>query len=555
MLRSLYINNIAIIAQLNIEFHAGMTSITGETGAGKSIVIDSLALSLGARADQSLIKHGCDQAEVIAEFDISKNSSATQWIKRQQLELDEPQCILKRKLYANSPSKSFINDRPVSATVLSQLGERLVTICGQREHLNLIDPAARLAIIDNHAQTATSLKKIQEAYKALSNINDQIQALKNAQSEGVDHVDLLSFMIDELEQGNYTADDYHQQDKVQKRLSHNSDIVHAVNTSIELLNSSASENVVQLLSQITKLLNNSLKFEPRLKNALETINDATIACEDAVTELTDISGKLEIDPDQLAQVEQKLSSYHNLARKHRCEPGELETKLNELNTRLNFIQNSDQQLQKLKLQRDTLTTQYYDMAGVLTQKRCKSAKRLSKLISLQLAQLNLKGSTCQIECTTDVESIHPKGQDSIRLLISTNSGQPPGPVEKIASGGELSRIGMAIALETSQQADNAVLIFDEVDSGISGKTADIVGDKLKDLALKNQTICITHLPQVACKAEHQLRVSKNNKNKSKIKLDYLDTESRVIELARFLSGKEITDESLANARVMLKESI
>ena len=202
----------------------------------------------------------------------------------------------------------------------------------------------------------------------------------------------------------------------------------------------------------------------------------------------------------------------------------------------------------------TMIQNYKKSAKALSKLRINAAKTLSKAITKQLQQLNLKGSVCMIECKTDDSALTATGQDTVQFLVSTNDGQPPGPIEKIASGGELSRISMAIVLETSLQAGNAVLIFDEVDTGISGKTADIVGDKLKQLAKKNQTICITHLPQVACKAKHQLRVSKSAMENSPVKLDYLDTEARIIELARFLSGKKITDESLANARVMLKDS-
>ena len=551
MLRSLYINNIAIISELDVEFHEGMTSVTGETGAGKSIVIDALALGLGSRADQSLMKHDTDKAEVIIEFDISGNKPAQRWLANQELDLDEPHCILKRRLYGNKPSRSFINDRPVSAAILNELGQWLVNICGQQEHLNLINPAARLAVLDQHADTYNDLKALRSIYKELKQIGKQVKALQKAQGEDEQHNDLLVFLIDELEQGKFSADDYRQLDENHKRLSHNSEIISSINTSVDLLQSSTQGNVSELLSQATKMLISASRYEPKLKNALKTLESAQIATEEAGSELTALLQQLDMDPGQLQELEQRLSSYHQIARKHRCEPSQLEEKLDSLSRRLSVIENSDAELKVLGEKQNKLNLEYTEIANNISKLRCDSAKSLSKAITRQLQQLNLPGSACHIECKTDSTVISPGGQDSVRILASTNKGQPPGPIEKIASGGELSRISLAIALESSVQAGNAVLIFDEVDAGISGKTADVVGDKLKQLAKKNQTICITHLPQVASKAKHQLRVSKHS---SQVKLDYLDTEARVTELARFLSGKTITDESLANARVMLEES-
>ena len=554
MLRSLYIKNIAIISSLSIEFHEGMTSITGETGAGKSIVIDALSLALGARADQNLLKHDSEKAEIIIEFDISDHLPAKNWLHDQELELDEPLCILKRHLYSHRPSKSFINDRPVSATALSELGQMLVNICGQQEHLNLVNPSTRLSIIDQHAKTDKLLKSLKTIYKQLKDIEQALKDLNNARNEGEDHNDLLAFLVDELRQGNFSAADYQTLDNDHKRLSHNSDIINSVNTSIDLLHGAAQNNIVDLLNQVSKLLDSASHYEPRLKNTIATLDSANIACEEAMNELTALSQHLDLDPAELHELEQRLSSYHTMARKHRCEPAQLEEKLHSLEAKLELIENSQAQLDKLTVQQLELTNNYKNIAQQISKLRRKSSKSLSKSITAQLQQLNLKGAACVIECKTDTSVINVSGQDTVQFLVTTNAGQPPGPIEKIASGGELSRISMAIVLESSTRAGDAVLIFDEVDTGISGKTADIVGDKLKQLATLNQTLCITHLPQVACKAQHQLRVSKSNDKHAQVKLEYLDTEERVIELARFLSGKKITQESMANARVMLEDT-
>ena len=346
MLRSLYINNIAIITKLGVELHDGMTSVTGETGAGKSIVIDALALGLGSRADQNLIRHNADHAEVIIEFDISKNKSAQNWLQTQELDLDEPLCILKRRLYTNKPSKSFINDRPVSASVLNELGQTLVNICGQQEHLNLVNPVARLAIIDQHANTSDQLKVVKSTHKKLKLIEQEITALQKAQGDSEENNDLLAFLVDELVQGNFSASDYQQLDENHKRLSHNSEIISNVNSSIELLQSSSQASISDLLNQVSKQLESASRFEPRLKNTLKTLEGASIACEEAISELTDMAQQLDLDPAVLQDHEQRIASYHNMARKHRCEPVQLEEKLASLEQRLEFIDNADGQLEK-----------------------------------------------------------------------------------------------------------------------------------------------------------------------------------------------------------------
>lgn len=554
MLRSLYIDNIAIISQLSVNFHDGMTCVTGETGAGKSIVIDALALALGSRADQNLITHNREKAEVSVEFDISNNSAAQSWLDKQELMLDEPLCILKRILYSNKPSKSLINNRPVSAGMLNEIGQLLVSICGQQEHLTLINPASRLAVIDQHANVTAELGSLKMLYRQMKQNKQQIHELQQIRSQAVEHDELLGFLIEELSQGKFSAADYKQLDENHKRLSHNSDIVCAVNASIELLESSMQQNIHDSLNRVLKLLAQACRFEPRLQNTLKTLEGASIACTEAASELNAISHQLEMNPDELLHVEQRLSRYHDMARKHRCEPAQLEEKLESLQQKLEVIENSDALLKSLADQQAQLTVEYNKIAQEISRARQRCAKSLSRTITAQLQQLNLEGARFDIECKTDTDVTHVNGQDTVRFLVSTNRDQPPGPIEKIASGGELSRISLAIALESGAAAGNAALVFDEVDTGVSGRTADVVGDKLKQLSKKNQTICITHLPQVACKADYQLRVAKRSDKKAQVKLDYLDTEERVIELARFLSGRKITEESLANARVMLMQS-
>ena len=553
MLRSIYINNIAIISKLNLELHEDMTSITGETGAGKSIIIDAVALALGGRADQNLLKHGQDKAEIVLEFDVSKNKQAITWLQENEFELEEQQCVLRRQLFQDKPSKSFINERPVTVQLLKQLGDLLVNICGQQEHLNLVQSKKRVEIVDAHAGNRGLLEKVTTTYKDLKLIRQEIERLQNTDSIDTDQIDMISFLINELEQGNYSAEHYHQLDQEQKRLAHTTDIANAVNTSVQQLKESDAYNVLNSLNESIKLLNSAGKYEPRLAQISVTLTEATIACEDAVSELISIANKIEFSPAELNDIEQKLTAYHDLARKHRCEPDALETKLAALQERLDLIENRDKKLAYLNVTEKTLLDQYTKHASNLSQSRTKSASTLSKSISRHLKELNLADAVFQIWCDIDETKISPNGQDLVEFLVSTNKGEPPGPIDKIASGGELSRISLAVQLEVNNLFNNSVLIFDEVDAGISGETADIVGNKLKSLGKNNQVVCITHLPQVASKAKHQLKISKTSQEPM-VELNYLNNEDRIKELARFLSGKKITQESLDNAKIMLQES-
>ncbi len=553
MLRSIYINNVAIISKLNLELHQGMTSITGETGAGKSIIIDAVALALGARADQNLLKHGQDKAEIVIELDVSENKQATAWLEENEFELEEEQCVLRRQLFQDKPSKSFINDRPVTVQLLKELGNLLVNICGQQEHLNLTLRKKRTEIVDGHAGNQELLEKITRIHKDLKQIQDEIDALQNTDSVETDQIDMLDFLINELEQGDYSAENYQALDQEQKRLAHTTDIANTVSIAIQQLKESDSFNVSESLTSSIRLLDNAGKYEPRLIQISTTLTEASIACEDAVSELISIADKIEFNPAELNDIEQKLTTYHDLARKHRCEPDALDTKLAVLRERLDLIENRDKKLVQLKENKKTLLDQYVKTASELSQKRIKSASILSKSISEHLKELNLPNAVFQISCDVDKTKISADGQDLIQFLVSTNKGEPPGPIEKVASGGELSRISLAIVLEVNNLLNDNVLIFDEVDAGISGETADIVGNKLKSLGKDNQVICITHLPQVASKAKHQLKISKSDQEPM-VELNYLNTEDRIKELARFLSGKKVTQESLDNAKIMLQES-
>ena len=553
MLRSLYINNIAIISQLNLELHDGMTSITGETGAGKSIIIDSLALALGSRAEQNLLKHKTNKAEIIAEFDISHNTQALQWLEANEFDLDEPQCVLRRQLHQDKPSRSFINDRPVTVQLLRELGDLLANICGQQEHMNLIQANKRMEIVDAHANNKNALVALQNSYKDLTVINEEITQLQAADPIDNDQLNMISFLINELEQGNYTAENYQVLDEEQKRLAHATDIANAINTTINAIKSEETHSITDLLNDSINSLDTAKKYDQRLTSIIETLTEANVAVEDAASELVQLADKLEFDPEQLAVVEQELATYHDLARKHRCEPDELESKLSSLQQRLDSIGNRDAKLTNLKKQQKGLLDHYHKQAEEISMRRSKSSITLSKSITKHLKDLNLPNALVNIECKRDNSKISQSGQDNIRFLVSTNKGQPPGPIEKIASGGELSRISLAIQLEVNKLGKSSTLIFDEVDVGISGETADVVGHKLKALGDTGQVICITHLPQVASKAKHQLKISKQNKQAA-VELNYLDTEDRIKELARFLSGKKITQESIANAKVMLQDS-
>ncbi|MFM2476341.1 DNA repair protein RecN [Celerinatantimonas sp. MCCC 1A17872] len=552
MLTQLTVQNFAIVRFLELDLSSGMTTITGETGAGKSIAIDALGLCLGERAEAAMVRPGEKRAEVSARFDIHKNLAAQKWLQDNQLD-NGGECIVRRVVTHEGRSKAYINATPVPISQLKQLGTKLVAIHGQHAHHELLKPAQQLRIVDSYSRHNNQLEQVAQAFQQWQSLRHEKDRLLTQQAEQQSRQQLLEYQVQELDEFALQPDEYQQLDQQHKRLSNSSELLDGCQQLAMLLSQDDEVNVLSMLSQGSKKLDDLLEYEPKLQSAYDLIQEAIIQVEEAGHQLSQSADQLEVDPEEFAQLEQRLSTSLDLARKHQVPPEQLPQLHLHLAEELAQMASMDDFLKKIDEQIANSWQNYQDAASRLSQSRQRQAKQLSHLLEKSIRELSMPKAKCQLEITADPEHPSPNGWDKAELLVTTNPGQPLQPLNKVVSGGELSRISLAIQVICAENIQVPTLIFDEVDVGISGPTAAVVGQMLRLLGQTNQVLCVTHLPQVAGNGHQQLRVSKKQQKQStETTMEVLDGEQRVEELARLLAGNEITEVALANARELLK---
>ncbi len=551
MLSHLYIKDLAIVTSLAVEFASGMTSLTGETGAGKSILIDALGLVLGDRADNSLIRSGSERTEVSAVFDLSDAPRAAAWLEQQALD-DGDECILRRVLVRSGSSRAYINGSPVPLKSLQALGELLVDIHGQHAHQSLLRPEQQRLLLDAFAGNRAQRKKVKQLFNDWQTARQQLETLAATALERNEHLELLQFQIDELSRLGLSPGEIEQLDQDQRLLSNASLLLQQCTRIDQLLN--AEEGSVRtLLSSANRELSEILPMDPALNECQELLEGATIQIDEAISSLRSYADGVELDPLRLEQVEQQLGELHDLARKYHCRPVELPARLQTLQEELAQIEHSDLQLEALRQQVAGLEADYLAQAGILREEREAAARRLEKAVTEQIRTLAMPDGRMEIRLQPLEQSQYAAhGMDRVAFLVSTNPGQPPQPLAKVASGGELSRLSLAIQIATIGCNPVPTLIFDEVDVGIGGGVAEIVGRLLRQLGGKQQILCVTHLPQVAAQGHHHLLILKEN-DKAGVRsgVTPLTGEARVNEIARMLGGIKITEQTLAHAREMI----
>ncbi len=545
MLTHLHIQNFAIIDRADIEFYPNMTVITGETGAGKSIILDALELVLGARAESSFLRPDQNNCEITASFNIDQNLAARQFLEERNL-LSDDECILRRVISKDNKSKAFINQRPVPLQVLRECSETLISIHGQHEHQTLISRETQRNLLDNfgnHHALTQSLKNLFLKYQETSNLyTQQKQNLSHRDSK----LDFLKFQVEELDKLNLSSTELDQLEQEHKQLANISKYLNTYQTLQQLLD----ETLLVTLSKTISLANTLPSSN--LNTLLETAN---IQLSEASTELTALLGNMDLNPERLSEIENRLSRIHDIARKHRIKPHDIPELHTKLQQELSVLLKLDNQLDALEKQLAEIKIDYLGVAQKLTLSREKAAVSLSKAITQYMKQLGMGGGKIEIQLTPLSLAENPitqYGLEKIEFLVSANPGMPLQSLSKVASGGELSRISLAIQLIATETTKLPILIFDEVDVGIGGATAEIVGKLLKQLAKNTQVICITHLPQVAAQGSHHISVSKTSTDdhtKSQIKI--LNSEERILEVARMLGGVTITEQTLAHAKELV----
>ena len=554
MLTQLTINNFAIVRQLEIELAKGMSVITGETGAGKSIAIDALGLCLGQRIETSMVREGQERAEICASFFIEPTNPAYQWLQEQELQdSDNPSdCILRRVINADGRSKAFINSTPVSASQLKEIGQYLIHINGQHASQLLLKNDYQLQLVDTFAHHKDLLAQMREDYRAWKNLQTQVKTFQQKVSENEAKKQLLQYQVEELDEFALRPNEYLELEEDQRRLSNSEQLTQLSQSALQLLSENETVSIDSMLYRATQYINELSELDPRYVSVQTMLNDALIQVQEATSEVQHLASHIEQDPMLLQEIEQRLSQALQLARKHNVKPEELVDWHQKLKAELTALLDFSESEERLILEEKAAFEKMQHTAKQLHKSRSQAAGKLAQQVTHSIKGLAMENAEFFIEVNSDLTKVAANGADNIVFTLRSNLGQQAQPLAKVASGGELSRISLAIQVLTSDQSAIPTLIFDEVDVGISGKTASVVGKLLRQLGDKCQVLCVTHLPQVACHGHHQFNVEKFTvDDKTETKMTALSQEERVPALARLLGGSEITDLALANAREML----
>ena len=550
MLRTLSIRDFVIVDSLELEFHPGFTVLTGETGAGKSILIDALALALGERGDAAVVRAGCERADIGAEFDIEHLPELGQWLRAAELEGDPGSILLRRVIDRNGRSRSYVNGRPATLSQLREAGEWLVDIHGQHAHQSLLKADAQRVLLDAHAGLAPLALEVAQTYR-------HWQKLAQARAEYETHAarrnaerEQLQWQVQELEQLALLPGEWDAVQAEHTRLAHAAGLIEGVQAALNVL-SEADAACLPLLSGTGARLEALLGFDARLREALELIRSGEAQVQEAVYALRHYADRLELDPQRLAAVEARMQAIHGSARKFRLEPEELPEHLRQLQARLAELEVASD-LEALVKQEQQARSGYFELAAKLGAGRKKAAAKLGKEVTRAMQDLAMAGGRFEVGLNPYPPEGSVHGAEQIEFLVAVNPGVEARALARVASGGELSRISLAIQVITSKAALVPTLIFDEVDAGIGGGVAEIVGRQLRTLGRERQVLCVTHLPQVAAQADRQWSVSKSGvEGRVKTAVSVLDRKARIEEVARMLGGTEITATTRKHAAEML----
>ncbi|MDG6855548.1 DNA repair protein RecN [Glaesserella parasuis] len=553
MLTQLTINNFAIVRHLTLELNEGMSVITGETGAGKSIGIDALGLCLGYRSESSMIRNGADKADISATFSMQPTSPAYLWLKEHELlDEDNPQeCILRRMINQEGRSKAFVNNHPIPVSQLRELGQYLIHLNGQHAPQLLLKSEYQLEVVDNYANLHPLLAEMATQYHSWQKLHKQVKNFHQQCQENEARKQLLQYQVEELDEFAIKEGEFEQLEEDHARLANSEQLTELSQSVLNLL-SDDNANVDTMLYRAIRDLEELVEVDSQYQSALEMLNEALIQVQEASSEINHLANKIEQDPELLNELDQRISQTMQLARKHHITPDKLWQKhlglKQELQTLLDFAENEEQ----LIADEQQAYQQCVELAEKIYHKRVDAGQKLSAQVTKQIKQLAMENGEFFIDIQHNLDKLSANGADFVEFNLRSNLGQNAQPLAKIASGGELSRISLAVQVLTANKLSTPTIIFDEVDVGISGPTATVVGRLLRQLGKKCQVLCVTHLPQVASHGNHHFNVQKQvENNQTETKMSLLTPKERVKALARLLGGEKITDAVLANAQEML----
>jgi len=551
MLAQLTISNFAIVRELEIDFHSGMTAITGETGAGKSIAIDALGLCLGGRAEADMVRRGANRADLCARFSLKDTPAAQRWLEQNQLE-NGRECLLRRVISADGRSRGFINGTAVPLSQLRDLGQLLIQIHGQHAHQLLTKPEHQKTLLDGYTGEYALTQIMAERYRQWHKSCRDLAQHQQQSQERAARADLLQYQLKELNEFNPQSGEFEQIDEEYKRLANSGQLLTTCQHALTVLADGEESNLQSQLYAAKQLVSELAGMDSNLSGVLDMLEEASIQLSEATDELRHYHDRLDLDPNRLFELEQRISRQIALARKHQITPEELPDLYQSLLEEQRMLDDSAGSLESLS----QLVVEHHqlalDTAKQLHTLRQNSADELTRLITESMHSLSMPHGVFAIDVAFDERHLTAEGADHIEFRVTTNPGQPLQPIAKVASGGELSRIALAIQVITARKMETPALIFDEVDVGISGPTAAVVGKLLRQLGESTQVMCVTHLPQVAGCGHHHFFVCKETDGEmTEPHMHPLDKRARLQELARLLGGSEVTRNTLANAKELL----
>ena len=553
MLTQLSVNNFAIVRHLVLDLEQGMSVITGETGAGKSIAIDALGLCLGYRSESSMIRHGADKADISATFFMQPNSPAYQWLaERELLDEENPQeCILRRMINLEGRSKAFVNNHPIPASQLRELGQYLIHLNGQHAPQLLLKNEYQLELIDNYANLHADLAEMQQSYQYW---RKQYQLRKNYHQQCAENEarkQLLQYQVEELDEFAIKENEFEEMEETHARLSNAESLTELSQSVLEVL-SDDNVNADSLIYQAIRDLEDLAEVDTRYQSALDMLNEALIQVQEASSEVRNLADHIEQDPEMLKELDERIAKTISLSRKHHVLPNQLWQHHAKLQQELQELLDHSQNEQTLIEQERAAHQQCVQLAEKISVKRKQAGEKLAEQVTQQIKQLSMENGEFFVDVKFDPKKLSPQGADFVEFNLRSNLGQLMQPLAKIASGGELSRISLAVQVLTANKLSTPTIIFDEVDVGISGSAATTVGKLLRQLGKKCQVLCVTHLPQVASYGHHHFNVQKYvENNQTETQMTHLKEEERISALARLLGGSKITEAVLANAKEML----
>ena len=552
MLTSLQIRDFAIVDQISVEFDPGMTVLTGETGAGKSILVDAVGLVLGERGSSQLVRNGAKRAEFSAAFDISKLPDVGKWLEQQALDQDED-CLLRRVISSDGRSRAFVNGNAVTVQQLKSLGELLLDIHGQHFHQSLGRKPVQRDLLDHFGDLLELRRGTEAAFEKWHLLQERLDKLQNADADRASRLDLLNFQLQELEALGVTGGEFENLQAERQKLKHSGSLAEGVSAAMTKLSADIEADASSLLADAGRAIEALVEFDSELGAVGELLESASIQISEAVDALQRYGESIDTDPARRDWVEERLDAMQSVARKHRVEVKEVWSLTEKIRSEHDELSHAEERGRELEEQLAASFDDYRKHATLISTARKKTAKSFSTAVTEAMEGLGMPGGRFQVSVSQRADDdVRPWGFDDIEFLISANPGQPPLPLSRVASGGELSRMSLAIQVIGSDGSAIPTMVFDEVDSGVGGRVAEMVGRRLQELGEKRQVLCVTHLPQVASLANQHFRISKVTDGKAtRTGVAVLGKEERIAELARMLGGVEITQKTIEHAAEML----